>query len=79
MTTPVLIAMFAALPGGLVVRIRRSHRRGPGSIPGQGTITFKVRLLALLFTCNRQQSTKQIFDFVFYIKKENQIGLVQLR
>ena len=24
------------LPGGLVVRIRRSHRRGPGSIPGQG-------------------------------------------
>ena len=23
-------------PGGLVVRIRRSHRRGPGSIPGQG-------------------------------------------
>ncbi|KAL1265156.1 hypothetical protein QQF64_003183 [Cirrhinus molitorella] len=25
-------------PGGLVVRIRRSHRRGPGSIPGQGTL-----------------------------------------
>lgn len=25
------------LPGGLVVRIRRSHRRGPGSIPGQGS------------------------------------------
>lgn len=24
-------------PGGLVVGIRRSHRRGPGSIPGQGT------------------------------------------
>ncbi|CAM4559630.1 unnamed protein product [Leuciscus chuanchicus] len=23
-------------PGGLVVRIWRSHRRGPGSIPGQG-------------------------------------------
>jgi hypothetical protein len=26
-----------SLPGGLVVRIRRSHRRGPGSIPGQGS------------------------------------------
>lgn len=28
-----------ALPGGLVVRIRRSHRRGPGSIPGQGNLS----------------------------------------
>ena len=27
------------LPGGLVVRIRRSHRRGPGSIPGQGSLS----------------------------------------
>ena len=25
------------LPDGLVARIRRSHRRGPGSIPGQGS------------------------------------------
>ncbi len=25
-----------AFPGGLVVRIWRSHRHGPGSIPGQG-------------------------------------------
>ena len=25
------------VPDGLVARIRRSHRRGPGSIPGQGT------------------------------------------
>ncbi len=25
------------IPGGLVVRIRHSHRRGPGSIPSQGT------------------------------------------
>ena len=30
--------MISNFPGGLVVRIRRSHRRGPGSIPGQGTI-----------------------------------------
>ena len=28
------------LPYGLVVRIRRSHRRGPGSIPGVGTFLF---------------------------------------
>ena len=27
------------LPGGLVVRIRRSHRRGPGSIPDQGSLS----------------------------------------
>ena len=29
------------VPGGLVVRIRRSHRRGPGSIPGQGTLCLE--------------------------------------
>ena len=26
------------IPRGLVVRIRRSHRRGPGSIPGVGNV-----------------------------------------
>lgn len=31
---------FPSLPGGLVVRIRRSHRRGPGSTPGQGRYVF---------------------------------------
>lgn len=31
------------LPGGLVVRIRRSHRRGPGSIPGQGSLSSSSR------------------------------------
>ena len=31
---------FRGIPYGLVVRIRRSHRRGPGSIPGVGTQTF---------------------------------------
>ncbi len=36
------------VPYGLVVRIRRSHRRGPGSIPGVGTKLFveTVRLHA---------------------------------
>ena len=28
------------IPDGLVVRIPRSHRGGPGSIPGQGTNFF---------------------------------------
>ena len=35
-----------SFPGGLVVRIRRFHRRGPGSIPGQGmVILFPKRLV----------------------------------
>ena len=29
-------------PYGLVVRIRRSHRRGPGSIPGVGRINVLI-------------------------------------
>ena len=33
------MAVGPTLPGGLVVRIRRSHRRGPGSIPGQGSLS----------------------------------------
>lgn len=28
-----------SFPGGLVARIRRFHRRGPGSIPGQGSLS----------------------------------------
>ncbi len=31
-----------AFPGGLVVRIWRSHRHGPGSIPGQGKSFFPL-------------------------------------
>ena len=33
------------IPYGLVVRIRRSHRRGPGSIPGVGTTFFFPMML----------------------------------
>ena len=32
------------LPRGLVVRIRRSHRRGPGSIPGVGILFISFAL-----------------------------------
>ena len=37
-----IIVRYCHLPNGLVVRIRRSHRRGPGSIPGVGTIRLFV-------------------------------------
>lgn len=33
--------VLLGLPDGLVARIRRSHRRGPGSIPGQGTVPYQ--------------------------------------
>ena len=33
---------MSELPGGLVARIRRFHRRGPGSIPGQGNLLCSV-------------------------------------
>ena len=36
------IRASAELPDGLVVRIRRSHRRGPGSIPGQGSKLYRL-------------------------------------
>ena len=33
-----MIASVPQVPGGLVVRIRRSHRRGRGSIPRLGSV-----------------------------------------
>ena len=36
-------------PYGLVVRIRRSHRRGPGSIPGVGILNFFRTFFSLFF------------------------------
>ena len=36
---PVIFSIYHDLPRGLVVRIRRSHRRGPGSIPGVGIVS----------------------------------------
>ena len=48
-------------PGGLVVRIRRSHRRGPGSIPGQGKYFCWVFLL--LFLLNAKNTILATFLF----------------
>ena len=35
-----VVPLWYQLPYGLVVRIRGSHPRGPGSIPGVGTTIF---------------------------------------
>ena len=37
----ILEASLPDIPGGLVVRIRRSHRRGRGSIPRLGRTFFR--------------------------------------
>ena len=48
---------FKPLPGGLVARIRRFHRRGPGSIPGQGTLgSAKSLVTDGFFACVVSQS-----------------------
>lgn len=44
------------IPYGLVVRIRRSHRRGPGSIPGVGTTNFFFNF-----------SSPDFFFFIFWL------------
>ncbi|CAM4559981.1 unnamed protein product [Leuciscus chuanchicus] len=43
-------------PGGLVVRIRRSHRRGPGSIPGQG-MSFCPPAAVVIAKCRTTNSS----------------------
>ena len=43
----IFFRMLYELPRGLVVRIRRSHRRGPGSIPGVGIVSFFLENLFL--------------------------------
>ncbi|CAM4652054.1 unnamed protein product [Leuciscus chuanchicus] len=43
-------------PGGLVVRIRRSHRRGPGSIPGQG-MSFCPPAAVVIAKCHTTNSS----------------------
>ena len=36
----IILRLHHGLPRGLVVRIRRSHRRGPGSIHCGGIVSF---------------------------------------
>ena len=53
----------SVLPYGLVVRIRRSHRRGPGSIPGVGKRLF------ILFTLHHPLPGSNSV-FLYFWKKE---------
>ena len=41
--------LITNIPRGLVVRIRRSHRRGPGSIPGVGKKGPRFYVLCIPF------------------------------
>ena len=41
--------LITNIPRGLVVRIRRSHRRGPGSIPGVGKKSPRFYVLCIPF------------------------------
>ena len=41
--------LITNIPRGLVVRIRRSHRRGPGSIPGVGKKGLRFMFYAFPF------------------------------
>ena len=64
-----------------MVRIRRSHRRGPGSIPGVGTFLFCLFLIFLNLLCvlvddspsfvGRRRSIS-LFNSIFCILKEKQ-------
>ena len=52
--------IICQIPYGLVVRIRRSHRRGPGSIPGVGTtIVFSLPYFCLFLFI-------YLFIYLFY-------------
>ena len=46
--TCIINPALSDIPGGLVVRIRRSHRRGRGSIPRLGSMFFFVCFLPQL-------------------------------
>ena len=58
-----LAKRFRQLPYGLVVRIRRSHRRGPGSIPGVGRTIF---LLFTIFTVTWAKSFRNYVIAIFF-------------
>ena len=53
----------AAFPYGLVVRIRRSHRRGPGSIPGVGIYLLLFCSTKMLHLLVPSLPSSSIFSF----------------
>ena len=56
-------------PRGLVVRIRRSHRRGPGSIPG---VEFAFLYFSLRFITPVIRNYARQFILVFFLVNSNQ-------
>ena len=61
--THIFFRMCYDLPRGLVVRIRRSHRRGPGSIPGVGIVLlFGESFFCLLMGLTSHQGSVEMFS-----------------
>ena len=59
---------WVCVPYGLVVRIRRSHRRGPGSIPGVGTYLFSFsphKIFLTIVYSSKIFSFNNFFNFLF--------------
>ena len=50
-------------PRGLVVRIRRSHRRGPGSIPGVGKLYIIQGIIFLTSFYNGYENLWRLISF----------------
>ena len=63
-----------------MVRIRRSHRRGPGSIPGQGTTFFEAAFLpnALFHSLRLPDTTRSGEMFVRLITKKSLLWVTSL-
>ena len=66
---------FLEIPGGLVVRIRRSHRRGRGSIPRLGMDfwkiicpdTFRYKNVGYIFASCHFNSTIILIDYFWQL------------
>ena len=54
------------LPDGLVVRIPRFHRGGPGSIPGQGTHFFFLFFTSIFEIVDNKSSSVRISHYYLW-------------
>ena len=53
----------SSIPHGLVVRIRRSHRRGPGSIPGVATV-LTCLIVSVVWWSSRLLYTQKVVSSI---------------
>ena len=58
-----LVITVSKFPRGLVVRIRRSHRRGPGSIPGVGKLYIIQGIIFLTSFHNGYENLWSLISF----------------